>query len=355
MLNLSQTHYGKPMGMGLRDSVARRPTIPWGKLPPRLRVLYVTTYHRTGGWLAEAFASDSASEVVLEEAVGVAAGLNRLRDELFDAVLVSHEPGDLDALELVEGLRAGGSEEPLVILGAQSEQELAPLCFEAGADAYVCVNTSTTRTLLWIVARAIERHRLIRENSRLTQAERHRLQQEHDEAQRLLDQQRTLLRDLESLALPRSGDQPPAGDSLADRALAGQPSPPESSPLPSRLVAHYRELLRAYIIMGSGNLAAEMSTLADLLVAAGVSASQTMQLHLQALEEMVRGLGTRSARHVMSRADLLVLEVMVHLSEGYRRAWLQRRYPPRQLLLPGFDEAGVACFYAHGAAPPAGA
>ena len=118
---------------------------PLGSLPRRMRVLHITTYHRTGGWLAEAFAADSACEVVLEEAVGAAAGLGRLRDEVFDAVLLSHEPGELDALEFVEGLRGGGSEEPLVILGAQSEQELAAMAFEAGADAYVCVNTSTTR------------------------------------------------------------------------------------------------------------------------------------------------------------------------------------------------------------------
>ncbi len=63
-----------------------------------MRVLYVTSYHRTGGWLAEAFAADSAVDVVLEEAVGVAAGMARLRDEIFDAVLISHEPGELDAL-----------------------------------------------------------------------------------------------------------------------------------------------------------------------------------------------------------------------------------------------------------------
>ena len=69
-----------------------------------MRVLYITTYHRTGGWLAEAFAADSAVEVLLEESIGVTAGL-ALRDDVFDAVMVSHEPDELDALELIEGLR----------------------------------------------------------------------------------------------------------------------------------------------------------------------------------------------------------------------------------------------------------
>ena len=109
-------------------------------------------------------------------------------------MLVSHEPDELDALELLDGLRAGGSDEPLVVLGQPSEQEMAALCYEVGADAYVCVNTATTRTLLWIVARATERSQLIRENRRLAQAERHRKSRDTHEAERLLLEQRDLIR-----------------------------------------------------------------------------------------------------------------------------------------------------------------
>ena len=64
-----------------------------------------------------------------------------------------------------------------------------------------------------------------------------------------------------------------------------------------------------------------------------------MQLHLTALEDLLEGLGSRSTRHVLTRADLLVLEVMVNLAEGYRQMYLWRMDPPRQRLLPGFDMA----------------
>ena len=37
----------------------------------------------------------------------------------------------------------------------------------------------------------------------------------------------------------------------------------------------------------------------------------------------VRDLGSRGARHVMTRGDLLVLEVLVHLAEQYRSRALQ--------------------------------
>ena len=91
--------------------------------------------------------------------------------------------------------------------------------------------------------------------------------------------------------------------------------------------------------MGSGNLADEMDRLAELLAAAAVTPQQAMLLHLHVLEEMIQGLGSRSARHVMNRADMLILEVMIHLSEQYRTRYLKRVHPPRQLSLPGFQAA----------------
>jgi DNA-binding NarL/FixJ family response regulator len=342
------------MGLVLENARKKPTPTPWRGLPARMRVLYITTPKRTGGWLAEAFAADSASEVILEESVGSTAGLARLRDEAYDAVLASHVPGELDALSLIEGYRAGGADEPIVVLGMQSEQEMAALCYEVGADGYACVNTTTTRNLIWVVARAVQRHQLIRDNRRLNQAERRRLQQEHDEAEQLLKQQRGLIRDLETLRSDRSAT------SVEQEDAAGQPLltdwPPEGIgrrrqrgscqplDLPPELVAHYRELLRAYVIMGSGNLACELTRLAELLTMAGVSARQTMQLHVEVLEELVHGLGARSTRHVMTRADLLVLEIMIHLAESYRLRYQNRTQPPVQKVLPGFDQGPPAVF-----------
>lgn len=300
----------------------------FGHLPLRMRILLVTSPDRTGDWLAQAFAQDSAVTVVLEEAVGIAAGLQRLRDELFDAVLVAHEPPQLDALEFMDALRGGGAEEPVIVLGKASEAELSPLCFEVGADAYLCVETTSTRLLIWHVARACERQALHRENRRLAQAEKQRVQHEHLEAQRLIDEQRALVRDLE--ALQQSAAETNAHDlGLAQQALNRDAGNPPTVTFSADLVTHYHQLLRAYVMMGSGNLAGEIGTLTDLLARGGVSTTETLQLHLEVVQEMVRGLGTRSARHVMNRADLLILEVMVHLGEDYRRRWIEHHNPLR--------------------------
>jgi DNA-binding response OmpR family regulator len=316
----------------------------WGQMPSRMKVLYVTTLHRTGGWLAEAFAADSASNIRLEEAIGVTAGLAQLRDEVYDAVLVSHDPGVLDAIEMVEGLRAGGTDEPLIVLGTAPSAEMTSVCFEVGADAYCCIAETTTRSLLWTFARAIERFNLVRENRRLLQMDRQRLAIEHQEAQRLLAEQRTLVAELEKkgqrLEQTHKADSATDDESACDAPdKSDGPPVPLASPcdLPERLVSHYREMLRAYVVMGAGNLADEMATLGGLLTDAGISAQQTMHLHVHVLEELVGSLGNRSARHVMSRADLLVLEVMAHLADGYRRRYDERNHPPQQMLLPGFE------------------
>ena len=112
---------------------------------------------------------------------------------------------------------------------------------------------------------------------------------------------------------------------------------PRSMALPPELMAHYRELLRIYVIMGSGNLADELRRLAGLLVSAGITARQTARMHLEVVAEMIQGLGARSSRHVMTRADLLILEVMMHLGEGYRRGYEELRHPPPAAILPGLE------------------
>jgi CheY-like chemotaxis protein len=340
--------------MAVAFAAAERHAGVTAALPAKLKLLFVAASKGAASWLANAFAVDGSAQIVVEEAIGEAAGLARLRDEAFDAILVGHEPLILDGLELAAALRTGGHDEPIILLGHEPPATLDSLCCEAGADDYCCLAETTVRGLLWKFARAIQRSTLTRENRRLLQAERQRLQQEHHEAERLLDQQRALIADLEDLS--EGGARPEnhslsllseTGESFADerdeQSLAHPVArlSPSAAPLSAELVSHYRDLLQAYVIMGAGNLSREMSALANQLAETNVSAQRALQLHLQVLEELVQGLGNRSARHVMNRADLLALEVMSHLADDYRQRYHERRYPPQQRLLPGFDWAAA--------------
>ncbi len=89
--------------------------------------------------------------------------------------------------------------------------------------------------------------------------------------------------------------------------------------LPDKLASYYDQLLRTYVIMGSGSLAQEIAQLAQVLAVAGLTPREALELHLERVECLVRGLGNRSTRHVMARADLLALELVIHLGECYQQ------------------------------------
>jgi CheY-like chemotaxis protein len=265
---------------------------PCGFLPPQLRVLFIRGPSRPGGWLADALASDRACEVFLEEAAGATEGMSCLRDDRFDTILVSHVPGELDALELLDAFRTGSSaDQPIIVLGEESEHEMAALCYEVGADAYLCMHTTTTRALLWQIARATERHRLITDHRQLERSQSQRHKWEHDEAVRLLAQQR----------------------SLADH------DPARSIPaLPTWLAVELRQLLRIYVVMGAGSLGDDVQQLATRLGQNGITARDALRALLGAAEEMVHGLGNRSARHLLNRTHLLTVELLLRLNETHQ-------------------------------------
>ena len=103
------------------------PSGTWDGLPPRMRVLFITGGQKSGKWLATALAADSAAAIQLEESIGAAAGMARLRDDVFDVVLIGHEPDSLDALELLDAVHAGcGKEQPIIVLAVRASTKCRP-------------------------------------------------------------------------------------------------------------------------------------------------------------------------------------------------------------------------------------
>ena len=85
--------------------------------------------------------------------------------------------------------------------------------------------------------------------------------------------------------------------------------------------------MQTYVIMGAGNLDEELKRLCHVLVTVGVGGRQFMRIHLKAVETMVKDLGMRSARHVMNRADMLAIEVLLSLCEVFREKVLETVCP----------------------------
>jgi DNA-binding response OmpR family regulator len=246
--------------------------------------------------------------------------LSLLRDESFDCLLVRAENSTdsqslRDALDLIQGIRAGGCDDPVVLVASQSADALWIEGLEWNADVLVTASGWDSPALVPTIRRAMDRGRLAHDNHHLAMADRRRMSRERDEADYLLSQQRLILTALERFVaeqstLSEADGRAAPGDSGTIRATI---------PLPPEFEQYYQELLRTYVIMGAGDLAGEVAKLGDILGNAGFSPTEVLQLHLERVERLVRGLGNRSTRHVMARADLLALELMIHLGESYLR------------------------------------
>ncbi|HID23240.1 MAG TPA: hypothetical protein EYP14_12675 [Planctomycetaceae bacterium] len=221
-----------------------------------------------------------------------------------------------------------------------SDGQWAELCRHE-CEVLISPNLWDSTALVPVMKRAIFRIEILRDNRQLALANHRRLMRERDEAEHLLRQQRQIVRELEQLARSARGLAEPSDgpdDAISSqRRSDGQPDSPssrssQSAPqarsdwrrpawhqLPEPVYSYYDELLRTYVIMGAGNLGSEIAQLATVLAVAGLSPREALELHLERVENLVRGLGNRSTRHVMARADLLALELVIHLGECYQR------------------------------------
>lgn len=170
------------------------PAAPWGFLPAELRVLHIRSSAGPPDWLAAALAGEPSCRVQIAEAVDLAAGLERLRSAPFDAVLVDRCAAGVEPDRLIETIRAGSHpRQPVLVLDEEPDSEQATRCLEAGADAYLAIRWTTARELLWHLARAAERCRLLDENQRLRQRDQRQRDREREDTCQLLSEQAELI------------------------------------------------------------------------------------------------------------------------------------------------------------------
>lgn len=224
--------------------------------------------------------------------------LGLLRERSFDVVLIV-EPNPVGLAEsAIVALRTAGVEEPIVAVRTVPDDALVGLACRHEVDVLVTDRVWDSAAIVPTIARAVAR-RAADEEYRQLRAERHRrADRDRDEAERLLGQQQRIIADLAG---------PERDARSADRAT-----------LTAEVARLYGDLLRTHVIMGSGRLGDEVVRLAELLAEAGIGPQEALELHLDRVAALVRGLGNRSTRHVLARADLLALELVVHLGECFR-------------------------------------
>jgi hypothetical protein len=249
------------------------------------------------------------------------AALSRLREEQFDCLVVDvpaslgSPADDSGPFGLIRAARTAGCTEPVVIVGRLlTDAEWSEAC-ACDCDVFVSPRGWESAALGAVVKRSLLRGALARENHTLTAANHRRLLRERDESEQLLAHQRQLIAELEALPHPlRQTAAPRETEPFTSRFPVRQEPDLRPEGQGDAFAADYAALLRSYVLMGSGSIASEISEMADRIVAARIPPHEALQLHLRSVEGLVKGLGNRSARHVMARADLLAVEMMTHLA-----------------------------------------
>jgi hypothetical protein len=316
-------------------------TGPAPGLPPRLRLLCISPTEPSWVNLTLQLDAQDCHEPQFRWVSTSQEALTLLRGESFDCVLIADVRDENDkslpehALALLRAIRASGCDDPIVLVTPGIPDNAWDLIYDKNCELLVTPSQWESVALVPVIKHAVSRVELLRENHRLSISNHRRLVRERDEAEHLLRQQRQIVQELEDLArtafpqaLHEHHEQKTPSDALEtpesstadlgnDDLFAKAQSP--RFHVPEEINDYYDELLRTYVIMGSGSLGPEIAKLAELLSVASLSPRETLELHLERVESLVRGLGNRSTRHVMARADLLALELMIHLGECYQK------------------------------------
>jgi hypothetical protein len=220
-----------------------------------------------------------------------------LRESTVDAVLIG-ELGDSwkvsaerirDFVLAVQAL--DGSAALVVLLPVPDDLLQAEL---HDRDCTVCVSPRMwdSSALPAAVAEALRRRQRGHELQRLSTAHHRRLLREQADAESVLRLQRDVLRTLQGAPAVEVGN----------------------------WSARYDELLRASILSSPQWLAVAVAELVQDLFAVGCSPPEFLALHAERVQALAAGCAGRTSQQVLSRANLLALEVLAHLGERYRQA-----------------------------------
>lgn len=272
-------------------------TVPPGNASCGCGLAGPTSLHEKLAGPLRALAPEEAS-VELDTVQGPGPALQRLRQVTYDLLLVHHFPPALEALELLRALRSADSTEAVIVMTSAAGPQLARECFGLGADTFSFEADAVTLALgVW---RAAERAEMARHLQRLDGQRRRRLQREASESAAHNHALNQIVRGVGSMA---SDDSQSTAAADAHQHGSGR-----------QWQAQYLQLLRLYVLMGAGNLTAEVAHWALLLAGAGVSVPQFFRLHLDCVDQLKQALGNRGTRHCDRRADLLLIELLTHLA-----------------------------------------
>lgn len=233
-----------------------------------------------------------------------------LRSEPWDCLLFSiqdvFDTLELEALQTyLKAVREMGLSIPVILFAAEMNDSLAEICQKWNCQFQEADFIKRSTGIGWVIFREIQANRT-REDLRLAQSELQvRRERSREEASLILSQQHRLLNEIVSASSGKSND---AVSSLASTRVFDETAKQK-----------YDQILKQVVISGLSGSQQILLSLLNELEFRGVEPRDLLSLHLQTLEKLLAGAGEKSSRHILQRADQLLVEVMVSLAETYRQ------------------------------------
>ncbi len=267
-------------------------------LPHRLRLLCVGPLEPPWALISLRLDAAGCAEAEFRWHSEAASAFTLLRRERFDCILTCDDRTTAGTMSFstsfIEGLRASGADDAVVVLLLQPNDEVFGRFDELDCEVLISPHGWHSRSLIAVLRRALSRGEVGREVHSLEQTVRTQRLRERDEADALLLQQRAVI----------------------GKDANGRTS--KMAAIPQRAQDFYRDLLRTFVMMATGTLQDDVRQLTEILALADVPPQNVMEMHLDQVARLIAGLGGRSSRHVLARADILALDLMTQLGESYR-------------------------------------
>ena len=144
---------------------------PQDPVPPSggtLRVLLVEDNDDHAELLVEALERSTAARFSVQRDATSKDALESAAPGAFSALLLDYQLGDIDGVELLERIRAGGTDTPAIVLTSHGSEMLAARALRAQADDYLAKTEALAdEALARAVLRVVERRRLAQQLTRV--------------------------------------------------------------------------------------------------------------------------------------------------------------------------------------------
>lgn len=243
--------------------------------------------------LAQRSVSGGATRFVFTHVARVSEAIERFESAPVDCVLLDLNLPDSQGVDSVRQIRERATTAPIVVLTGAEDPNLGELCIEAGADDFISKDDGRPTVLLRSVLRVINRFR----NEQSRQAEQTRR---------------------EYSAMSFSGT-----STEVTRQLSGSLSVRERLTASAwhQLTRDYMAVVEAYLrhlVVVREKPTMQMEGLVTRLGDLGAGPRDLVEIHLSALDELIKKVAPDLGNSMTTESRLLALEMMGHLVEYYR-------------------------------------